>query len=57
MNVEWLDQKSPINHPFKGFCPIDLLLPQLISSNPIFGLELHEETSFLKREVSTLECR
>jgi len=29
---EWLDQKSPINHPFKGFGPIDLLLPQLIFS-------------------------
>jgi hypothetical protein len=42
MNVEWLDQKSPINHSFKGFCPTDVLLPQLICLNPIFGLELHE---------------
>ncbi len=26
-NVEWLDKKKPINHPFKGFDPTNLLLP------------------------------
>ncbi len=49
-NVEWLDNKSPINHMFKGFSPTDLLLPQLIFPNPIFGLELLKETSFLDRK-------
>jgi len=49
MNVEWL-----INHSFKGFCPIDVLLPQLISLNPIFGIELHEETNILKRKSTFL---
>jgi hypothetical protein len=49
-NVEWLDNKSHINHPFKGFGPIDLLLPQLISPNPIFGPKLLKETSYLERK-------
>jgi hypothetical protein len=48
-NMEWLDQKSPINHPHKGFNPINMLLPQLISQNPIFGPKL-EETCFLDRK-------
>jgi hypothetical protein len=39
-NVEWLDQKSLINDPFKGFCPTNLLLPYHIPPNPIFGHEL-----------------
>jgi hypothetical protein len=43
INVEWLDQKSPINHMFKGFGLIDLLFPQLTFLNPIFGTELLEE--------------
>jgi hypothetical protein len=55
-NAKWLDKKSPINHPLKGFCPTDLLLLQLIYLNPIFGLQLLEETSFLKKNVSILEC-
>jgi len=24
-NVEWLDQKPPINHPFKGFGPTNTI--------------------------------
>jgi len=40
INVAWLDQKSPINHSFKGFGHTDLLLPQLTSPNPIFGPKL-----------------
>jgi hypothetical protein len=43
INVEWLDQKSPINHMFKDFGLIDLLFPQLTFLNPIFGTELLEE--------------
>ncbi len=54
MNVEWLDQKSLINHPFKGFGPINLMFPQPTSMNPIFGLEFFEETSFPKRKSSFL---
>ncbi len=46
INVEWLDQKSPINHPFKGFGPTNLLLPQLTFPNPIFGPELLKKTCF-----------
>jgi hypothetical protein len=49
INVEWLDQKSPINNPFKGFDPTDLLLPQLTFSNPIFGHELPKKIGFLEK--------
>jgi hypothetical protein len=45
-NVEWLYQKSPINHPFKGFSPIDILFPQLTSPIHIFRL------NSLKKHVS-----
>jgi hypothetical protein len=37
-NVEWLDQKSPIKHPFKGLSPTDLPLPQRTFAIPIFRL-------------------
>jgi hypothetical protein len=50
INVEWLDQKSPINHMFKGFGPTNLLVPQLTSLNPIFGPKLPEEMGFPKRK-------
>jgi hypothetical protein len=53
-NLEWLDQKSPLNHSFKGFGPTDLLLPQFIFLNPIFGLELRKETCFPERKSSFL---
>jgi len=53
-NVEWLDQKPPINHPFKGFGPINLLFPQLTYLNLVFGPELPEETSFPKKLFSFL---
>jgi hypothetical protein len=42
MNVECLDQKSPINHSLKDFHPTNMLLPQLIAPNPTLGLELLE---------------
>ncbi len=53
-NVQWLDQKPPINHPFKGFSPTNLLFPQLTSLNPIFGPEFPKETSFLERKFPFL---
>ncbi len=53
-NVEWLDQKSPINHPFKGFDPTDLLFPQLFFWHPIFGHELPKEIGFPKRNFPFL---
>jgi hypothetical protein len=53
-NVEWLDQKSPINHLFKGFSPTDLLLPQLTSLNPMFGPEFPKEIGFLERKFTFL---
>ncbi len=49
-NVEWLNQKSPINHLFRGFGPTDLLLPQYTSLNSIFGLEFPKEIGFPKRK-------
>ncbi len=49
MNMEWLDRKSRINHPFKGFAPINLILPEPIFPNPIFAPELH------KKQVSQRE--
>jgi hypothetical protein len=39
----------------QGFGPIDLLFPQLVFSNPIFGPELLKEIGFTER-VSILEC-
>ncbi len=50
INVGWLDQKSPINHPFKGLDPTNLLFRQLTSLNPIFGTRLLEKISFPKRK-------
>jgi hypothetical protein len=55
-NLEWLDQKSPINHPFKGFNPTDLLLPQLTHLNPIFGPELPKLKKIPKKKVSIPKC-
>ncbi len=46
-----LDQKSPINHLFKGFSPINLLLT---SPNPIFGPEFPKEISFLMNKSPIL---
>jgi len=43
-NVECLDQKSPVNHSFKGFSPVDVLLRGFTPLNPIFGLEFSKET-------------
>jgi hypothetical protein len=45
-NVEWLDNNSPINHPFKGSGPTNLLLPQLIFRIPFPDL------NSLKKQVS-----
>jgi hypothetical protein len=45
-NAKWLDNKSPINHLFKGFSPTNMLLPQLTFPNPIFGPKVLEETNF-----------
>jgi hypothetical protein len=53
-NVEWLDQKSRINHLFNGFGPTDLLLPQLTCPNPIFGPKLPKETRFLDKKFPFL---
>ncbi len=39
INVEWLDQKSLINHPFKGLGPTNLLFPQLTSLIPSLELD------------------
>ncbi len=40
----------PINHPFKGLDPTNLLLPHLTPSNHIFGPKLSEEIGFPKRK-------
>ncbi len=32
-NVEWLDKKKPINHPFKALDPTNLLFPQFTFPN------------------------
>jgi hypothetical protein len=40
----------PINHPFKGLSPIDLLLPHLTPPNRILRPELFKEIGFPERK-------
>jgi hypothetical protein len=48
--VEWLDQKSPVNHMFKGFYPTDLFFPQLIPPNPVLEPRLLKKIGFPNRK-------